>query len=271
MIRKPGFKPAYLIYGAIITLLTIQIVIAAGLVEKQKYDGIRINLLGRQRMLTQKLSKEVILYSEKAVTSGEVLKTMRIFDVTMNGIIAGGDVPVDLDMKKFRHIPSVDRGPVMDSLVSIKSQWEEFSLNATNYLETNDRKSFLFIIEENVNLLAVVDDAVRMMEESYGQRTFLQQVNITAAVMTVFALLVSLLVMRIRQVRRAEQEIMKLEKILPICASCKRIRGDKMDPYKSESWMNLEEYLKKENDINFSHGLCPDCAERLYPGVLDKK
>lgn len=271
MLKKIRIRPSYVIYPAVVALLTIQIVIAAGFLGQQKYDGIRINLLGRQRMLTQKLSKEVILYSQKRIDAGDVLKTMRIFDVTMNGMIYGGDVPVDLDLKKFKKIPPVSRGTVKEALAGISSQWEEFSFNTTRYLETNDRNSFLYIIEENLKLLSVIDDAVRMMEETYEQRTFYQQVNISTAVLTVFILLASLLVIRIQQVRKAQEEILRLEKILPICASCKRIRGENMDPYNTKSWMNLEEYLKKENDINFSHGLCPDCAEKLYPGILDKK
>jgi hypothetical protein len=180
-------------------------------------------------------------------------------------------VPVDLDLKKFRNIPPVEQGSVMDSLIRIKGQWDEFSFHTTHYLETKEKKSFLFVIGENLNLLKLIDDAVRMMEDSYGQRTFYQQVDIFTAVMTLIILLASLLVIRIQQVRKAREEILKLEKILPICASCKRIRGDNMDPYKNDSWMNLEEYLKKENDINFSHGLCPECAEKLYPGVLKRK
>ena len=271
MSEKIKFRPSYIIYAAVLVLLTIQIVVAAGLLEKQKYDGIRINLLGRQRMLTQKLSKEVILLSRGQIEAADVLKTLRTFDVTLHGLIYGGDVPVDLDLKKFKMITPVDPGRIQESLIGIDHQWEEFSLNTVNYIEKRDSDSFLFVIEKNVSLLAMIDVTVRMMEELYGQRTFYQQINISTAVLTVFILLASLLVVRIQQVRRAREEILKLEKILPICASCKRIRGDKMDPYKTESWMNLEEYLKKENDINFSHGLCPDCAEKLYPGVLKRK
>lgn len=271
MVLKNVVRPAYFIYTFVVALLAFQIVIAAGFIEKQKYDGIRIDMLGRQRMLTQKLSKEILLYSQNGVDAGEVLKTMRIFDTTMDGLINGGDVPVDLDMKVFRKIPPLNNDPVLDTLKRINSQWNEFSYNAAKFLDTKERKSFLYIVDENLDLLALVDDAVKMLSYSYEQRTFYLQADITAAVLTVVILLITLLVIRIRQIRKAREEILKLERILPICANCKRIRGEKMDPYKSSSWMNLEEYLKKENDINFSHGLCPDCAEKLYPGLLDKK
>lgn len=48
-------------------------------------------------------------------------------------------------------------------------------------------------------------------------------------------------------------EIMELQRMLPICARCKRIRDD------NEYWERVELYLSKHYDIVFSHGLCPEC------------
>jgi PAS domain-containing protein len=49
-----------------------------------------------------------------------------------------------------------------------------------------------------------------------------------------------------------------LKGMLPICASCKKIRND--EGY----WNGIEEYLRTHSDVLFSHGICPDCAMRLY-------
>jgi hypothetical protein len=54
-------------------------------------------------------------------------------------------------------------------------------------------------------------------------------------------------------------ELIELKGILPICAHCKHIRND--DQY----WHSVEEYFKKHMDLEFSHGLCPECAKKLYP------
>ena len=43
------------------------------------------------------------------------------------------------------------------------------------------------------------------------------------------------------------------------CVSCKRIRDT------AGEWNRLEEYLSARADIEFTHGLCPECAQRLYP------
>lgn len=58
----------------------------------------------------------------------------------------------------------------------------------------------------------------------------------------------------------AMANIKVLKGLLPICASCKNIRGD--DGY----WNRIEVYLRDNTDLDFSHGICPDCAARLYPG-----
>jgi len=59
--------------------------------------------------------------------------------------------------------------------------------------------------------------------------------------------------------------IVKPSGFLPICASCKRIR----DP--QGKWNPVELYLKTHCDINLSHGVCPECSERLYPDVQPAK
>jgi hypothetical protein len=50
-----------------------------------------------------------------------------------------------------------------------------------------------------------------------------------------------------------------LEGLLPICAACKRIMTDK------NTWQPLESYLHAQTDARLTHGICPDCAEKLYP------
>lgn len=46
---------------------------------------------------------------------------------------------------------------------------------------------------------------------------------------------------------------------LPICASCKKIRDDE------GSWNQIEKYIRDRSEAEFSHGICPECAKKLYP------
>ncbi len=59
--------------------------------------------------------------------------------------------------------------------------------------------------------------------------------------------------------RDALENINTLQGLLPICSSCKRIRDEE------GNWSAIEEYVREHTDAEFSHGLCPDCAQKLYP------
>lgn len=54
------------------------------------------------------------------------------------------------------------------------------------------------------------------------------------------------------------QHVKKLQGLLPICASCKKIRDDK------GYWNQIELYIEDNSDVQFSHGLCEECSEKLY-------
>jgi hypothetical protein len=64
------------------------------------------------------------------------------------------------------------------------------------------------------------------------------------------------------ELERALGDIKQLSGMLPICASCKKIRNDK------GYWEAIELYLRTHSEVEFSHGICPDCAKRLYPDTL---
>ena len=59
-------------------------------------------------------------------------------------------------------------------------------------------------------------------------------------------------------------ELAELRSLLPICASCKKIRAE------DDTWEGVESYMKRHiQGITLSHGLCPSCAKRLYPDHCD--
>jgi hypothetical protein len=67
-----------------------------------------------------------------------------------------------------------------------------------------------------------------------------------------------------REIEQALSEVKTLSGLLPICASCKKIRDDK------GYWNRLEAYIYKHTNAQFTHGFCPDCAKKLYPEVHDE-
>lgn len=59
-------------------------------------------------------------------------------------------------------------------------------------------------------------------------------------------------------------EIKVLQEILPICANCKKIRDD------NGYWKQVDQYMNEYAHIEFSHGICPECMQLLYPEYLHK-
>jgi hypothetical protein len=59
--------------------------------------------------------------------------------------------------------------------------------------------------------------------------------------------------------QEALANVKQLSGLLPICASCKKIRDDQ------GYWNQIEEYIRKHSDADFTHGFCPACMEKLYP------
>ncbi len=68
----------------------------------------------------------------------------------------------------------------------------------------------------------------------------------------------------IAELQNVLADVKQLSGLLPICAYCKKIRDDK------GYWNQIEAYLQKHTEAEFSHGICPDCEKKLYAD-LDKR
>ena len=65
----------------------------------------------------------------------------------------------------------------------------------------------------------------------------------------------------IEQLNKTLAEIKVLKGIIPICASCKKVRTDQ------GFWQQVEIYIRDHSEAKFSHGICPDCKDKLYPNL----
>jgi PAS domain S-box-containing protein len=68
----------------------------------------------------------------------------------------------------------------------------------------------------------------------------------------------------IEELQDAIHKVRTLSGLLPICASCKKIRDDK------GYWNQIESYISKHSNAEFSHGICPECAKKLYTDFYKK-
>lgn len=67
------------------------------------------------------------------------------------------------------------------------------------------------------------------------------------------------------ELQKALAEVKVLQGIIPICASCKKIRDDK------GFWQQVEVYIRDHSEVEFSHGLCPECLKKLYPEFYEEE
>lgn len=65
----------------------------------------------------------------------------------------------------------------------------------------------------------------------------------------------------ILELKAALAQVRTLSGLLPICANCKKIRDDQ------GYWTQIESYIREHSEADFSHGVCPECIENLYPDI----
>jgi DNA-binding response OmpR family regulator len=69
---------------------------------------------------------------------------------------------------------------------------------------------------------------------------------------------------RVSQLEEALAKIDRLQGLLPICAYCKRVRNDQ------NYWQQVEAYFSEHSQLEFSHGICPDCFEKVVKPELSR-
>ena len=170
-----------LVAGGLSLIIVVMFAITFYTTSQQKNDGLIINLAGRQRMLTQKMIKELFAYirlSEQKLPEGQkndtatmkktVRKTMKIFDMTLNALADSGKAPMSLDPDNttYRECPMA-KGDVVKQLAEVRSLWTEFSRHIENILSGQNKngKDFAFVKNNNMKLLALMNKAVMMMQK----------------------------------------------------------------------------------------------------------
>lgn len=74
-----------------------------------------------------------------------------------------------------------------------------------------------------------------------------------------------LIKVRTSELQHAQAEVKILRGFFPICASCKKIKDD------NGYWNQIETYIQNHSEAEFSHSICPECAQKLYPEIMKHK
>ena len=150
------------VFAPMLILLTFMILgffYTVNFLNVQESKGVVINLAGRQRMLTQKMSKEAFDALEKENNYKNLKKTADLFQSTLSGLILG-------DRKL--NLPPVENEKIKTQLLKVKNLWSPFSkaiytlANTTNEQGVKEAKKY--IAANNLTLLKEMNKAVKMLE-----------------------------------------------------------------------------------------------------------
>ncbi len=144
-----------------ISLVSILIYMQA----KQKHDSLVINLAGRQRMLSQKMTKEILLFSEGYLSSEKIADTIDVFRNTLKSLNHGGKAPLDLAQTQFAELPRPSSKKVVDQLQKVESTWEKYQKNALEILADKDPPSMEHIKEIKTTLLQEMKEMVEQLQK----------------------------------------------------------------------------------------------------------
>ncbi|MCP3898568.1 MAG: hemerythrin, partial [Desulfobacteraceae bacterium] len=140
----------------------------------QKADSLVINLAGRQRMLSQKMSKEIFLSAtesdatQKDKIFSKIDNTMKVFDLTLTALINSGKAPLSLDLEdEYSSIPKSSE-PAFSQLNKVKEKWGPFSNNIKDIIakQENLEIHYAYIKNNNLDLLSEMNKAVGMLQKS---------------------------------------------------------------------------------------------------------
>jgi hypothetical protein len=144
-----------------------------------------------------------------------------------------------------RDVPAVEA----DALRAIEGRWRRTASGRGFTLRIDDAHGTVGIIE--------VDDVALPGAIEHYVNLGLDLVSVCALAIT-NARTFDRLQRTLADLNRALAEVKSLRGLLPICAACKRIRDD------AGAWSEVETYVAKHSEAEFTHGICPECSIKLY-------
>ncbi len=214
----------FLLVFGLSAIIILMFLATSYMTDKQKNDGLVINLAGRQRMLSQKMTKEFLLNEIEKQNTGQgnativndIRNTMKIFDMTLNALRDSGKAPLSLDSKKtdYRMCPQA-KEPAYSQLKKVTALWEQYSGYLDKSLADNQQPcdDMAFVKKTNLNLLKEMNTAVVIMQEqSEGRVTTLLVIQVVSVVVGMFAMVFAIytvinLMTRLNRINRFSQEL----------------------------------------------------------------
>ncbi len=164
--------------------------------SSQKDDGLVINLAGRQRMLSQKVTKEALLFMQTGGVAGtsQVEKTKEVFTSTLAALTYSGKAPLTLNMNGPSVFIPGPNDAVRSQLALVNSQWDEFLVMLDSVLAKSDKVTPETLSAKSVNVLQNMNKAVVMMQaDAEGKIATLVWIQVGFTILSALAVLIVLI------------------------------------------------------------------------------
>ncbi len=158
-----------IVLGSLLPIAIIMFTSTILLLVNQSDEGVRINIAGRQRMLSQKMTKEILTFNTLEVESARdaAQNSMQVFDVSLNALLKGGSVPLSLNLEtsEYRELPAASES-LRAQLQKVDNLWASYQKQADLVLKTRDEQepAMNWLLENSTNLLKEANKAVSILQ-----------------------------------------------------------------------------------------------------------
>jgi len=166
-----------------LAILSIIVFYSSLTLYQQKHDGLVINIAGRQRMLTQKFTKEFFLFLQQTDPAGkkaiaeQMGKTRRLFEVSLQALARGGRTYKDLGLTRPVQIPATKNRRIAEQIGKVRLLWQNLVEEVDRVQRDEIRPGQLVAINKmSVKTLAAMNQAVGMLADQADAKVMLLQV-----------------------------------------------------------------------------------------------
>jgi len=150
-------------------LIIVLYIASQSVLSEQQSDGLIVNLSGRQRMLSQKMSKEALIYATNPsnVAQNQLQTTVQLFDRTLKALRNGGMAPMKLDNTNDVSVPSTLDKKFNDKLDEVGAVWTQLQTAITSLISSKgkDADALSTIINVNPKLLFTMNEHTLISQE----------------------------------------------------------------------------------------------------------
>ena len=257
------------------------------LTNKQKKDGLIINLAGRQRMLTQKITKELFIFlsetnvEKKSKMKTQTLKTVEVFNKTLYALKNGGEAPTTLKMDKFKYCPKPKNIKIEQQLAKVEKLWLAFKNNVSSALnnESADESLINSLKKDNIKVLTSMNKAVGMMQKEAEKNVSImllaQSISLIVGILlTIFGIMYVKKAV-IKRIKTFQEVVMlsasgdftkRLDSISVDCSKVRESGEEKCSDFgkKAHCWREVGSFVLNEEEIEcprIKSGKIASCSE----------